>query len=69
MNKKELAKKLANHRFTVVKEASQEGNDPDVLEFKAKRKQAEQRAKRRKEREFNTTLACKLQGVKVTKSA
>jgi len=69
MNKKQLAKKLANHKFTVVKEATQGSKDPDVIEFKAREKQAKARAKRYKERKFNTTLACKLQGVKVAKSA
>lgn len=68
MNKKQLAKKLANHKFTVVSEGVG-SKDPDVIEFKARLKMAQQRAERRAEYKHKTTLACKLEGIKVSKSA
>jgi hypothetical protein len=64
MNKKQLAKKLASHRFTVISEGNG-SSDNDVLEFKAKQKQAQQRAKRRQS-SAKPTLASKLEGFKVT---
>jgi len=65
-----LKEKLANHRFTIVKQPT--SDDSDVVEFKTKQRQAQQRAKRREkmqaqrvENKRNTTLASKLEGFKV----
>ena len=66
MNKKQLAQKLAAHRFTVISAPS--NNDDDVIQFKSKERQAKQRAKRReeaKDQRKNNTLASKLEGFAV----
>ena len=57
MNRKQLAKKLSSHKFTVVQPA--QANDADVAEFKVREAQAKKRAEARQAIEAKTATLSK----------